>query len=283
MSRHIDLHMHTTASDGRHTPAELLGMVRSAGLVCFSVTDHDTLDGMEAVAKLLTANDPPLLSGVELSVSVNGDDMHMLAYGFSASDRPLGSALRRFQAERQKRGEAIVEKLNKLGLPIPFSEVQKSANGAVIGRPHISDTLIRLGLARTTEEVFRKYIGYDGPAYVPKATWHPEEAIQLVHEAGGIAVMAHPFLSDMQRHLPTLIPLGLDGVEAYHYTHTRAQTERLLELARQHDLVVTGGSDFHGRAERDTGIGSQRVPEALLQPIHDRTVRYHTKVDDPHA
>lgn len=274
--------MHTNASDGIPTPEQLLQMVRKANLTTFSVTDHDTIAGLVEVESLLASGDPNLISGVELSVSVGEDDMHMLAYGFDSGFQPFQNALLQFQTERSKRGEAIVERLNQLGIPIPFSEVRKSANGAVIGRPHISDTLIRLGYARTTEEVFRKYIGYNGPAYVPKATWKPADAIDLVHQAGGIAVMAHPFLSNMQRHIAQLVPLGLDGVEAFHYTHTKAQSEQLQQIASSHDLIITGGSDYHGRTDRDTGIGSQHVSDSIMEQILARTDRYRKKVKTRH-
>ncbi|RME25510.1 MAG: PHP domain-containing protein [Candidatus Zixiibacteriota bacterium] len=270
MPDYIDLHMHTDCSDGLLSPEKLLNAVRKSGLTAFSVTDHDTVDGYRQVAALLTPDDPELVPGVELSVSMDGADMHMLAYLFDIDNKEFDAALDRFRKERSERGKQMIELLRREGVDIPYDDVEALANGGVIGRPHIAEAMQRSGAVKTFEEAFRRYIGFNGPAYVPKSKLTPEQAIALVHAAGGLAVMAHPFVADMYTHIERLVPLGLDGVEAYHYSHTAAQTQEMIATARKYKLVYTGGSDFHGRNDRDAPIGSQRVPAHCLEQLKER-------------
>lgn len=266
----IDLHMHTTCSDGKKSPAELLALVRTSGISAFAVTDHDTLDGCREVRRLLQPGDPELIAGIELSATMGPRDAHLLAYLFDPDDAALNEAIDSFRRQRVERGYRILEKLTALGLDVPFEEVRKAAGDGVIGRPHVAEAMAAVGAVRNYEEAFRKYIHNDGPAYVPKARMTPKQAIALVHAAGGIVVLAHPFLDDMYLHLEHLVGLGLDGVEIYHYMHTKAEVKRAAELARTYNLVMSGGSDFHGRENRSGNIGSTRVPAELLESLKTR-------------
>lgn len=264
---YIDLHMHTNHSDGTMSPAELLDVVRKSGVAAFSVTDHDTLAGYRGVRDLLREGDPELVSGVELSVSVGDDDVHMLAYLFDADHEELNEAMTRFQQKRYIRGQQIVERLQHLGIDIPFGAVQETAGDSVIGRPHIAETLHRLGAVDTYQSAFDRFIRKDGPAYVPKAFFEPSEAIRLVHRAGGITVLAHPIIDDMLRHLQMLVEMGMDGIEVWHSKHSPQDVDRLSRLAAKYGLLRTGGSDFHGREGRHGMVGSQRIQIDCLEQM----------------
>lgn len=264
---YIDLHMHTNHSDGTYSPPELLDIVRKSGVAAFSVTDHDTIDGYRGVLALLRTGDPELISGVELSVSVGDDDVHMLAYLFDEDHGEFNDAMARFQQKRYIRGQQIVERLQDLGIEIPFGAVEETAGDSVIGRPHIAETLQRLGAVETYQAAFDKFIKKDGPAYVPKAFFEPSEAIRLVHRAGGITVLAHPIIDDMLRHLQMLVEMGLDGLEVWHSKHSAQDVDRLSKLATKYGLLQTGGSDFHGREGRHGMVGSQRVPIERLEQM----------------
>lgn len=277
MPAYIDLHMHTNYSDGVCTPEELLENVRKSGVVAFSVTDHDTLEGYRTIKTLMTDNDPDLIPGVELSVSVEDDDVHMLAYFFDPDSAEFNDALIGFKEKRNHRGRMIVEKLQQIGLDIPFEAVEETAGGSVIGRPHIAETLHRLKAVNGYQEAFDRYIKKDGPAYVPKAFFEPAEAIDMVHRAGGITVLAHPMIDNMLRHLDRLVAMGLDGIEVRHSNHSAGDVSRLGKIASRHGLLRSGGSDFHGREGRHGQVGSQQVPVEYLDPMkqHLSKIRGH--------
>lgn len=265
MAPNVDLHLHTCFSDGTSRPGELLELVRKAGLSAFSVTDHDTLEGYHALGPLLTPADAELVIGVEMSVSVDNRDMHLLAYLFDPEDQRLNEALNSFQQRRIERGKIMVTKLNDMGINITFEDVQRVAGGAVVGRPHVARAMHEKNAVKYYEEAFQKYIGSDGPAYVPKANFTPQEAIELTHEAGGLAVLAHPGIDDKAQHLDMLLGLGLDGIEVYHPAHTQADIDRFKHLAERYRLVITGGSDYHGSESRYSMVGSQKVPRSCLE------------------
>jgi len=275
----IDLHTHTIYSDGLLTPSELLNMVRSKNLRAFSVTDHDTIEGCLAMRDILTEDDPELVPGIELSVSNEGADLHLLAYYFDMENSGLKNILISFCEKRNQRARRMVEKLSDIGLEISFDQVEKFAKGAVIGRPHIAETLARNSAVRNYEEAFSKYIGDGKPAFVPKENLGPAEAIKLVHEAGGVAVIAHPMLSNNDRHIEMMAGLGVDGIEAVHPFHNASDVRMLLEIAKRFRLIVTGGSDFHGREGRHGSVGSQKVPGEWLDPLKEIANRRKREMD----
>lgn len=270
MAQYIDLHMHTEHSDGVLTAESLLKRVRKGSLSAFAVTDHDTIDGYLAVSEMLTDGDPELIPGAELSVDGHNQDMHLLAYFFDPNDVELREALDYYREARRDRAEKILEKLQEMGIELDFSVVEEVAHGAPLGRPHIAQAMLNAGTIRYFEEAFDTYIGNEKPAYVPKAKVSPGDAIALVHRAGGVVVLAHPFIGNMIDQLQDLLSVGLDGLETYHYSHSRQQTRELKRLARKHDLIMTGGSDFHGRSQREGDVGSQGVPANLLESMRIR-------------
>jgi predicted metal-dependent phosphoesterase TrpH len=271
MIQQVDLHLHTNCSDGAASPEELLAMVRTRELKAFSVTDHDTLQGYWKVKELLVPGDPELVSGLELSVTINNSDVHLLAYLFDPTYAPLVDALNEFRQRRNQRGRLMVQKLNEMGVDISYEDVQGTAGQAAIGRPHIAEAMFRLKAVRTYEEAFEKYIRNGRPAYVPKRNFAPQEAISTVHQAGGVAVLAHPILEDAYRYIERLVPVGLDGIELYHPLHGQGDIDRLKRIAKQHRLLVSGGSDYHGRQERWYGmVGSQSVPAQCLEQLKER-------------
>ena len=267
MPSFVDLHMHTTCSDGLVSPEALLENVRRSGVSAFAVTDHDDVNGYLWIKALIQTWDPELIPGVELSVSMGEDDVHMLAYLFDPENKEFVSALAEFKEKRNLRGRMIVEKLLRIGLEIPFEAVEETAGGAVIGRPHIAETLHRLKAVSSYQEAFDRYIKKDGPAYVPKAFFEPRQAIEMVHRAGGITVLAHPMIDNMLRHLQALVEMGLDGLEVRHPNHSAADVERLTKIAEREGLLKSGGSDFHGREGRHGHVGSQRVPYEFLEAM----------------
>ncbi len=276
MKSKIDLHMHTNHSDGVLSPVDLLNKVRAAHLTAFSVTDHDTISGWKEVFALRTPSDAELISGTELSVRLETDDIHILAYLFDPDNQPFNEALNFYQRKRSERGEEMVDRLQKLGLSITFDDVKRTANGGVIGRPHIAQTLFSMGQTTMYEEAFFKYIGNGGPAYVPKYMLEPKEAFDLVHRAGGIAVLAHPALGDMFRHLPQLVALGLDGIEALHYSHKPQDSRKAKLAAKEFNLVLSGGTDFHGRGVREAPLGSINIPPEYLDRMKERAAAHRS-------
>lgn len=273
MPDNIDLHLHTTASDGLLTPAELLDRVRAAELVAFSITDHDTLDGYREAVDLRLDTDPELVAGLELSAATTGDDMHLLAYLFNPKNAELAAVLETLRVERNERGQHMVEKLNELGLDLSLDAVVQAAGGAAIGRPHIADAMLAQGLVGSFSEAFRRYIGNSGPAYLPKSKMKPQETIALIHRSGGVAVLAHPFINEMHKHIETLADFGLDGLEVCHYSHSRQKVRELERLAQRFDLLPTGGSDFHGRQEHESEIGTDPVPPEYLDNLKERALK----------
>ena len=270
MPQFIDLHMHTVNSDGHLTTSELVDIVRAKDLAAFAITDHDALDGYFESQEILNPDDPELISGVELSVAVEGQDLHMLAYLFDAKDDEFNSALASFQQERNQRGERIVSILNEIGVPLSFASVEEAANGSAIGRPHVAQALVNDGLVRSFEAAFQKYIGNNCPAYVPKSKMAPGEAIDLIHRAGGLAMMAHPYINGMVTQVEALCQVGLDGIEVFHYSHSNEQVRKLKQLAKRLNLAMSGGSDFHGRTDREGEVGSQPVPVDFLESLKTR-------------
>jgi len=270
MGRNIDLHMHSTYSDGTSTPQQLLELVRASGLSAFSITDHDTLEGYQAARTLVAGDDPELVPGLELSVTLEGSDLHLLAYMFDQDDLDLNKAIRAFQERRGERGQMMVDLLNQLGIGITYEDVQNQSGGAVIGRPHVARAMVEKNYIREYEEAFRKFIGPDGPAYVPKMNFTPAEAMQLIHGAGGLAVLAHPAIDNKDVYIEMLVDLGLDGLEAYHPSHSKPHVDRYIHLAKRYRLAVTGGSDFHGSDDRYGMIGAGAIPYAYLEKLKMR-------------
>lgn len=276
--RYVDLHLHSTCSDGVHPPAEVVRMAARVGLAAVSLCDHDNIDGIDAAFAAGEEFGVEVLPGVELSVVWESlEDIHLLGYGFDHHHPELRQALQDFQQFREGRNEKIVarvnEKLGREGKPfIAFERVLELAGGTV-GRPHIAMALQEKGNVRSAEEAFQQYLV---PCNVPKRFFPAGEAIDLVRRAGGIAVLAHPpFISgdraDILRLLDALVPLGLAGVEAWNSGATNDEIDWTLTQARRRGLIVTGGSDYHGIEGGEIviggGRGNLRVPYSCIDEI----------------
>jgi predicted metal-dependent phosphoesterase TrpH len=246
-----DLHVHTTASDGTWQPEPLVKTALDKGLAMIAVTDHDTTQGVSAVREMGEEHGLAVLSGVELSVDYNDAEIHLLGLGIEPRHPELMDVLQQLHASRYDRGRRMVEKLQEQGIAVSFARVEELAGNSLIGRPHVARALVENGYADTIGDAFVKYVGKGCPAYVPRYKIAPAEAVRIIHAAGGVAIWAHPGLSEQDELLPYLASHGLDGLEAYHSAHQPHQVSHYLDLAMRMHLLVSGGSDCHGPGMRE--------------------------------
>lgn len=262
--RFVDLHAHSTASDGAATPAALVSAARQAGLAAIALTDHDTVAGVRPAIAAADGIGLRVVPGVELSaVDVSGET-HLL--GLHLADlSALDARLAELRDMRRTRAERIVQRLNTLGVRVTMDDVLAQAAGGAIGRPHVARALIANGWAGDMRTAFDRYLGAGRPAFVPKDRLSLADAIGMVHRAGGVAVLAHPGASATPDRLKALAALGLDGVEVRHPSHDDAQIGRLLALTERLGLVPSGGSDWHGQPDGTRALGVMRVPSEWLE------------------
>ena len=259
----IDLHLHTTCSDGLDTPEVLVGQALEQGYRAIAITDHDTMTGVVRATAAAKGTDLEIVPGIELSAMDDGDDIHILGYFMDYSDTDFLERIGLFMEKRHERAEKIVQTLNSLGLDISIETVLKVAHGAPIGRPHIAEALLSENLVQFYGEAFIRYIGTGGPAYEPKYNLTPREAIRLILSTGGIPVMAHPASVHRDYIIHELVEYGLMGLEVMHPLHTPEKQAYYRRLAGQHGLFVTGGSDWHGEGRRrnfDNVTGVKGIP-----------------------
>ncbi len=272
----VDLHSHTTASDGELSPARLVALAARSALRVLAVTDHDTFEGLDAAEASARRAGISFVPGVELTAYFRGHEVHLLAYFPERRASPLSRALARFRERRVERMRRMIARLSTAGIRVGEAEVIRPGMGAV-GRPHLAQALVRLGHARDVSDAFARLIGQRSPAYVRKYRLSMERALRLVHESGGVSVMAHPGRSTADEVLEELRQLGLQGIEAYHSDHDAETTRRYLSLARRLGFLVTGGSDFHGeRVKPGVALGSVRVPLRVyesLRAFHEKAIR----------
>ena len=259
----VDLHTHSTASDGRLSPAEVIRKSAEAGLSIIAITDHDTVDGI--VPALEAAKTFPWLKvipGVEISTDVPEGEVHVLGYFIDYTSPELQASLRRMRNSRQERAKRMIAKLGNLGLPIEWERVKEIAGGGSIGRPHLAQAMLEKGHIASFKEAFTKYIGGGGPAYVERDKMTPVEAVELILQANGLPVLAHPLtINDPETIIIELKAAGLVGIEAYYDGYTAEEINRLVSLAERHSLIATGGSDYHGLDDStETMIGGADVP-----------------------
>lgn len=269
-----DLHTHTTASDGTLAPTALAEAAHACNLSLLAVTDHDTTAGVaEAQARALALG-MQFLPGVELSAEGAPGKCHLLGLGINPNHPPLLATLTHLSENRRARNVKMVARLNALGIDLTLDEVLAHAPaGANVGRPHFAAALVARGAVANTREAFTRYLADDAAAYIEKATLSPAEAIQLVHAAGGLCFLAHPGLLKLAQHethetrIKALAALGLDGIEAYYSSYSPADEARFLRLAERYDLLVTGGSDFHGANKPDVPLGVVRDGKPLTRAL----------------
>jgi predicted metal-dependent phosphoesterase TrpH len=271
----IDLHTHSTASDGTDSPAELVRNAAGAGLDVIALTDHDTVSGHAEAAAALAGTRLTLVTGAELSCKVGGISMHMLAYLFDPAEPRLHAARELVRDDRVPRARGMIAKLQELGVPVTWEQVARIAGDGSVGRPHIATAMVELGVVPTVSDAFTsEWLANDGRVYVEKAEFDPFEAVRLVKAAGGVTVFAHPGAHKRGETVPDeviaeLAAAGLDGLEVDHVDHEPATRERLRGLARELRLLATGSSDYHG-ARKTVPLGACTTPPEVLADIAAR-------------
>jgi predicted metal-dependent phosphoesterase TrpH len=249
----IDLHMHTTASDGRCQPEELVRLAYDKGIRTMSVTDHDTMASVPRAAAAATALGMNFIPGIEITSVHGGRDVHVLAYFLPTLTEELNQLLAEQRKNRIERAQVIAERLAAAGAPIDVDALMEAGaalGGKSLARPQIAQALIAAGHVATVAEAFERFLGEDGPAYVPHRGASPAEVVDLICRAGGVASLAHPGYTKKDEVLPELIAAGLGAIEAYHSAHDEPTTRRYVEMAHHYGVAVSGGSDFHGEGTR---------------------------------
>ncbi len=278
MITYVDLHTHTTASDGVHTPTDNVRLALAAGLAAVAITDHDTVSGIDEALQEGERIGIHVVPGVEISTVDRGVDVHILGYYMDDKDPLFNQRLAQLRDTRNIRNKLVLNRLNELGIRITMEEVnerlihQKSKDQS-LGRPHIADVLIARGIVNTVAEAFKLYLGQGGAAYVNPPRITPREAIDWIREAGGKAVLAHPGLYNNEAIVLDIIGYGIDGIETYHSDHNGEQRKHYYDLAVQHGLIITAGSDFHGIKAGVTyhgEIGAERISTQVLQLLKER-------------
>jgi predicted metal-dependent phosphoesterase TrpH len=259
----VDLHVHSTASDGRLSPAQVIREAAEKGLIYIALTDHDNVDGVAAA--LEAAKGFPKLNvipGIEISTDIPQGEVHILGYCFDYTDPELLARLEEFKNSRLGRAKAMVAKLDELGIPIKWRRVQEIAGSSTIGRPHIAQAMMEGDYVPSFQVAFDEYLGHGKPAYVERDKMLPAEAAAIIVRAGGLPVLAHPLTTaDPEGLIADLKPAGLVGIEAYYNGYSTEDVESLVALAQKHSLIATGGSDFHGiEPDEETAIGGADVP-----------------------
>jgi len=268
----IDLHSHTTASDGELSPEDLLARARAAGVTTLAVTDHDTVKGLARAQAAADAQGIRLVPGIEVSAEAEGREMHVLGHFVDPTEPGLASYSERLQGERAVRMGRMVERLNQLGFPLTLEEVERIAAGAHLGRPHLALALLARGYVTSTREAFDRFLADGKPAYVGRFRLPAEEAIAMLHRAGGTATVAHPGSSKVSSYtLERLAKAGLDGLEIFHPDHVPSQREAFLRQAEALGLVPTAGSDYHGpRVTPDRSLGMVSLDPSHLARLEAR-------------
>ena len=281
----IDLHMHTTASDGTLAPAALVDRAHAAGIRTMSVTDHDTMAGVPEAAAAAAGRGIEFLPGIEITAVADGRDVHMLGYFLDPAPARLDRFLADQRQDRVRRAREMGEKLAALAVPIPIERLieKASAAGRAVARPVVARALVEAGHCATPQEAFDRWLADGGPAYVARRGASPAEVVRLVSEAGGLASLAHPGLLRRDDLIPGLAESGLGAIEAFHSDHDAAAEARYQRLADRHGLAVSGGSDFHGeRHHRAKSFGRVGLPRVRYETLAER-VRCSAAAADPAA
>lgn len=265
-----DLHIHTEYSDGTMTPEQVVEEAVKLNLSTIAITDHDGIDAIEMAQAICNRRGINLIPAVELSSYYNPSDIHILGYYIDIKNSALLQKLAELRAERIERIKKITKKLNSLGVDVAPQEVYDIAGKGVPGRMHVADVLCRRGYCYDIQESFYKYLSDEGPAYVPKVVLSLRDAIELIISSGGIPVLSHPSFTKRDDLIPKMIDYGLQGIEVYYPTHQTNVRKRYLRLAKEHDLVITGGSDCHGERKPDIKLGNITIDDNLVEKIKER-------------
>ena len=267
----IDLHLHTRASDGALEPAELVGRLWRAGIRTFSVTDHDTVAGLAAAAAAAAQYGMDCVPGIEITAIDDGRDVHVLGYFIDPGSPALADFLASGRAERVSRARELAARLEALGMPIDVDRIiSDTPEGRAVGRPLVAQALVRAGFVQSIAEAFDRWIGEGRPAFVARTGPAPERVIERIHEAGGLASVAHPGTLRRDDLVERLAPRGLDALEVYHSDHDEPSTARYRELASRLGLLVTGGSDYHREEDDEAALGRVTLPTDAFKLLVDR-------------
>lgn len=275
MSMFTDLHLHTTFSDGTYSPELLAEEARRHGLAAVALTDHDTVEGCARMQAACLAHGIEFIPATELTAEIEGIELHLLAYFIDPNHAGLLEQMTRFQHSRQERIREIVQRLRRLNLPIEEEDVFQLANCNSPGRPHIARALIQRKVCATLDEAFERFLKKNRPGWVPKRKIGAVQAIELVHQAGGLAVLAHPGLARAEEAIEPLIHAGIDGLECFHTKHSSSGIEYYLSVAEQNSLLITGGSDCHGMNKGKPLIGSIKVPYEYVRRLKEELPEGH--------
>lgn len=266
-AKFADLHLHTYFSDGTYSPRELVEQAVKKGLGAIAVTDHDTVAGIAESISTGEKNGLEVLPGIELTAECEGAEIHFLGYFINYQDGLLNEKLSALNSDRVERVHKITEKLNELGIKLKADSVFALSGQGTVGRLHIARAMVKDGLIGSTYEAFQKYIGDSGPAYFGGFKFSPEQAIALIKKAGGIPVLAHPYVLKNDELIERFILAGLMGLEVYYPEHTQAMVNFYLDFARKHNLLITGGSDCHGEAKPEVKIGMTKIDYGLVEKL----------------
>lgn len=267
----IDLHLHSIASDGVLTSEEIVDRAVSLKLNAIALTDHDSVEGVAAAVMAGMRKSIEVIPAVELSSGLNSRDIHFLGYFIDHKNKEFKELLRKLKTHRRKRAEVMIDRLRKQNIFIPLGDLLNTAGNASVGRAHVAQVMVQKGYIDTIEEAFEKYIGRNRSCYVEKYFLSPRDIIAVIKEIGGLAVLAHPGLSQVDAYIPDFISYGIQGIEVIHGEHTPEQSRRYLKFAQAHNLVPTGGSDFHGLeySKRGREMGTVKVPNEFLDRMKE--------------
>ena len=268
-----DLHVHSVCSDGLQSPTEIVEEAHGAGLQALSLTDHDTAEGTDEAQRAGERLYLEVVPGVELSAHVRDREVHILAYCFETNDPRLTEHMDRLHQRRHERGIAIVQRLNNLGLEMALEAALIEANGSPLGRPHIAAAMVNCGLVTSKDEAFDRYLSDRSPAFAPQPHISAQGVIDLIHQLGGVAVLAHPGMSIPERTVIELVDFGLDGIEIFHPGHQPPQIDHYTQLAAQYGLLKSGGSDSHGEADGPR-VGECGIGYEALEAIREHAATY---------
>lgn len=268
-----DLHLHTLYSDGTYTPEELIKQAVKVGLSCIAVTDHDTITGIKPVTELGKRKGVEVIPGIELSSEDNGMEIHILGYFVDYKDKAFTATLDTLQKNRIERIYKILDKLREMGIDLDPKKVFGIAKKGTVGRLHVARAMLAEGFIRSLYEAFHKYIGNKGPAYVAGFKLSPRQAIDLIKSTGGTSILAHPYTLNHDELIPEFVKAGLAGLEVYYPEHSQADVNFYLGLAKKYNLLVTGGSDCHGKAKSELKIGRIKIPYELVEKLKAAKIR----------
>lgn len=261
----------------------MAGHGHRAGLSVLALTDHDTVEGCARAAAACALNGLEFIAGTELTAELDGHELHLLGYCIDTESDALLRGMAQFQEVRQNRIREMVARLNDLGIPLDANSVFKLANCRSPGRPHVGRALVQAGLCSSQDEAFDRFLKRNRPAWVPKFKMSAQDAIELIHRAGGAAVLAHPGLNRTDDIIPELVGAGLDGLECYHTKHSPATSMHYVELAEHHRLLITGGSDCHGLNKGKPLIGTIKLPYLHIKELKERSEAHRKSIPEPSA